>query len=98
MASEDVPPNLGEEITDTEHEREEGAEEEEGQEGQQKAPRGSWEDLSSPRVISIGFAKAGESQKGWLQGYLRKEKFTPTPRKANMWSSPPTSTEALASH
>ena len=44
MASEDVPPNLGEEITDTEHEREEGAEEEgqEGQEGPQKEPRGSW--------------------------------------------------------
>ena len=51
MASDDVPPpNLGEETTDTEHEREEDAEEDapegqegqEGQEGPQKAPRGSW--------------------------------------------------------
>ena len=51
MASESFPPpNLGEEATDTEHDREEEAEEAEGEgqerqegpEGPQKAPQGSW--------------------------------------------------------
>ena len=48
MASEEVPPpNLGEEVSDTEHEYEEAEEEEqtgeEGQEGQERAPRSTWE-------------------------------------------------------
>ena len=44
MASDEVPPsNLGEDVTDIEHEYEEDAEGEEGHEEQERAARGSWE-------------------------------------------------------
>ena len=66
MSSEDAPQaNLGEEAMDTEHEREEGAEEEtpevqEGQEeeeGPQKTPRASW---AGSLIIQIGRASCRE--------------------------------------
>ena len=44
MASDEAPTsNLGDEVTNTEHEYEEDVEGEEGQEEQERVARGSWE-------------------------------------------------------
>ena len=77
MASEEVPPpNLGEEITDTEPEREEDAEEAaeeyEGQEGQQKEPRGSWAGSYITQADIDRLRRSRRIPEGWSQGYLRK--------------------------
>ena len=66
MASDEVPPsNLGDEVTDTEHEYEEDAEGEEGQEEQGEWRGAPGKAPTSPNQILIGSAEPGESPRAW---------------------------------